>query len=322
VLGGLARRVELVEKISSKGNPHLVVDSGDLFFERKGAADPQKNLAKAEILAKAYRKMGVAAVNVGDLDLLAGVDFLQKKAGEGLPLISANLAEASTGKLLFKAYRVVEAGSFKIGFVGLMGPELDPQVRKAAGEKVSLLDPWEAAKKTLEELRGKADVVVVLSDMGMARDQRLAKEVEGIQFILGGHDGRFVSSAEQQGGSWLLQSYSKGMYVGSLRLRLEEPGRPIWDEGRASRLEQELAKLEGRIDAHRKAQQRGPNPSVERSLKQLEEQRIRLKQELEEARNKRDKGNRFSWRLEPLDPSLPEDQEVTRWIQEAGIQAD
>jgi len=300
----------------------LVVDSGDLLFEKKEGVDPQRARLKAEILARAYKKMGADAINVGDLDLTHGIDFLEKQAREGLPLVSANLADSSSGKLLFPPYRVKQMGSLRIALIGLMGPEMSPQAQKGAGEKLTVLDPWVAARKILEELRGKADVVVVLSDMGMARDQRLAKEVEGIQFILGGHDGRFVSSAEQQGGSWLLQSYSKGMYVGSLRLRLEEPGRPIWDEGRASRLEQELAKLEGRIDAHRKAQQRGPNPSVERSLKQLEEQRIRLKQELEEARNKRDKGNRFSWRLEPLDPSLPEDQEVTRWIQEAGIQAD
>lgn len=322
MLGGLARRVEMVEKIRSQGKPFLVVDSGDLFFDRKGANDPQKNLAKAEILAKAYKKMGVAAVNVGDLDLLAGVEFLQKKAGEGLPLISANLAEASTGKPLFKAYQVVEAGSFKIGFLGLVGPEMDPQVRKAAGDKVSFLDPWEAAKKTLEELRGKVDFMVVLSDMGMARDQRLARENPDIHLILGGHDGRFLSSPPQEGSAWIFQSYHNGMYLGRLTLKLEHPHTPLRDEGRASRLQQELARVDGRIKAHEKARGEHPSPSVERSLKQLQEQKSRLEQELLEARKDGQGGNRFSWRLEPLDPSFPENKDVSAWIQEAGIQAD
>lgn len=322
MLGGLARRVELVEKIGSKGAPFLVVDSGDLFFDKKGGADQQKALAKAEILAKAYRKMGVAAVNVGDLDLLLGVEFLQKKAQEGLPLISANLAEASTGKLLFSPYLVRQAGSFKIGFVGLMGPELDLQLKKLAGEKLLVLDPWEAARKHLEELRGKADLVVVLSDMGMARDQRLAKEVSGIHLILGGHEGRFMSSPLLEGSTWIFQSYHKGMYLGRLVLRLEHPSQPLYDEARASRLQQELAKLEGRIKAHERAQGDSRSPSVERSLKQLQEQKDRLQKELLEAQKGGQKGNRFSWTLEALDPSLPESKEVNGWIQEAGIQAD
>lgn len=322
MLGGLARRVELVEKLRSKVTPSLVVDSGDLFFDRKGESDRQKALAKAEILAKAYKKMGVAAINLGDLDLLGGIEFLQKKAGEGLPLISANLADASTGRLFFSPYQISRAGNFKIGFVGLMSPDLDPQVGKVVGEKVSILDPWEAARKQVEELKGKVDFVVVLSDMGMARDQRLAREIPGIHLILGGHDGRFLSLPPQEGSTWIFQSYSKGMYLGRLTLRLEHPNQHLYDEARASRLQQELAKLEARIKAHERAQGESRSPSVERSLKQLQEQKGRLEHELLEARTEGQKGNRFSWRLEPLDPSLPESPEVSGWIQESGIQAD
>lgn len=324
MLGGLARRVELVERIRSKGIPPLVVDSGDLFFDPKGAADQQRALVKAEILAKAYQKMGVAAVNVGDLDLLLGVEFLQEKAREGLPLISANLAEASTGKLFFSPNQIRQAGSFKIGFVGLTGPELGPQVKKAVGEKLLLLDPWEAARKQVQELGGKVDFVVILSDMGMARDQRLAREIPGIHLILGGHDGRFLSSPPQENSVWIFQSYNKGMYLGRLTLKLEHPNKPLYDEGRASRLQQELARLEGRIKAHERAQgeEGSRSPSVERSLKQLQEQKTKLEKEILETAKEGQKGNRFSWRLEPLDASLPENQEVGGWIQEAGILAD
>lgn len=322
MLGGLARRVAMVERARSKGSEVLVVDSGDLFFEKKEGVDQERARTKAEILAKAYRKMGVVAVNVGDLDLLQGLEFLKKLSQEGLPLISANLVDAASGKLLFPPCQLKQVGSLKVAFVGLLGPEMSPQVQKAVAGKVAISDPWEAARKAMEELKGKADLLIVLSDMGTARNQRLARETQGVHFILGGHDGRFASSPQLEGSTWLFQSYSKGMYLGSLKLRLEEPAKPISDEGRASRLEQELAKLDGRIQAHRRAQERGQSASVERSLQRLQQQRTHLEQELAEARKAEGKGNRFSWRLEALDPSLPEDPEVARWIQEAGIQAD
>lgn len=322
MLGGLARRVAFVEATRSRGGRVLVVDSGDLFFEKKEAVEPQQARAKAVILAKAYKKMGAAAINVGDLDLLQGPEYLLELAKGGLPLVSANLRDSSSGKPLFAAYKVEQVGSLKVAFVGLIGPEMSPQVQKAVGGKVTISDPWEAATRCLEELEGKADLLIVLSDMGMARDQRLARELPRIHFILGGHDGRFLSNPNPEGSGWLLQSYSKGMYLGRLRLSIQEPGQPVLDQNRASRIQQELAKMDGRIDAHKKALERGSSPSVERSLRQLQEQRAKLEQELVEARKKAQGGNLFSWSLEPLDPSLPEDPEVKAWIQAAGIEKD
>lgn len=322
MLGGLARRVALVEATRSKGAQVLVVDSGDLFFDKKEGPKPQHARAKAEILAKAYRKMGAVAINVGELDLLGGPEFLTGLAKVGIPLISANLRDASTGKLLFKAFRVEQVGHLKVAFLGLLGPDLSPQVRKAVGGKVSISDPWEAARLALEELQGRADFLIVLSAMGMGRDQRLARELPKIHFILGGRDGRFLSNPHPEGSAWLLQSYSKGMYLGRLQLSIQEPAKPVLDQHRASRLQQELAKLDGRIEAHRKALEKGPSPSVERSLTQLQKQRLKLEQELSEARAEPQGGNRFSWSLEPLDPSLPQDPEVKAWIQAAGIEKD
>lgn len=322
MLGGLARRVALVEAARSKGAQVLVVDSGDLFFDKKEGPQPQNARAKAEILAKAYKKMGAVAINVGELDLLGGPEFLTELAKVGIPLISANLRDAYSGKLLFEPYKVEQVGPMKTAFVGLLGPELGPQVQKAVGGKVIISDPWEAARRAVEELEGRADLLIVLSGMGMARDQRLARELPKIHFILGGHDGRFLSNPHPEGSAWLLQSYSKGMYLGRLQLSIQEPGKPVLDKHRASRLQQELARLDGRIEAHRKALEKGPSPSVERSLTQLQEQRLKLEQELSEARADPQGGNRFSWSLEPLDPSLPEDPEVKAWIQAAGIEKD
>lgn len=321
MLGGLARRVMWVEK-AGKEKPVLVVDSGDLFFERKGSQDLQKAGVKAEILARAYVRMGAAAVNVGDLDLLRGVEFLRNLRQIGLPLISANLIDPKSKKPIFDPYVIQERGGLKVAFLGLLAPEIDPQVLKAVAQEVEVADPWETAKSFVAQLRSKVDLLVVLSDMGQVRDQRLAGEVQGIDLILGGHDGRFLSSPIYEEGVWIFQSYAKGMYVGELRIRWERSGEPLEDEGKLARLQQQIAQLETRLEAHKRALERNPNPGLERSVHQLEEQRNRLVAEMEEARTSHPRSNRFSWRLQPMDPSLPEDGETGRWIKEAGVQTD
>ncbi len=63
-----------------RGNQRvLVVDSGDLFFKFSSDSDGDKTLMKGKIIGRAYRQMGAAAVNVGCLDLLQGLDFLRRE---------------------------------------------------------------------------------------------------------------------------------------------------------------------------------------------------------------------------------------------------
>ena len=113
MLGGLARRVAFVEKEKASGKPALVVDSGDLFFDGRIREKSHPDLAKARIISRAYRKMGAIALNVGDLDLLHGVEFLVQLANEGLPLISANLVNAKDSSTLFPPFRIHEAAGLR-----------------------------------------------------------------------------------------------------------------------------------------------------------------------------------------------------------------
>ncbi len=71
------------------------MDSGDLFFTAKAKVDPEKASAKARLIGRAYRRMAAVAVNVGDLDLLQGLDFLRKEGSQGPPPVLANFLDPS-----------------------------------------------------------------------------------------------------------------------------------------------------------------------------------------------------------------------------------
>lgn len=307
-----------------------MVDSGDLFFSFQNYSDSEKALKKAQIIGRAYRHMGVAAVNVGCLDLIQGADFLRQEFSQGLPLISANLLEASSKTPIFPPYIIKkEVGGVRIAFIGLLpleqGPAIGPAIHRANEGKILIGDPADAAKETLRKLQGKADLVVLLSDLGLQRDQRVALAVPGIHFILGGHEGRFTRKAVRAGMTHIFQSSHKGMYVGQLQLVFENPSQPFRDEGEVQHLQERIEGLDLYIRSLEEAKKRQPGGKTsrfDRSIQETTRQRSLLQEELKRVKRTGIRGNRLLFKLEALEKRLPENDEVKKWISEAGIDKD
>ena len=134
MLGGLARRVSLVEKLGSEDRSLLVVDSGNLFTGAWAGANQKQSRIKARLISRAYMRMGVAAINVGDLDLLQGLAFLRKEASRGLPLVSSNLVDPSTKTSIVKPYIIKKVGSIRVAFFGLLSADIRTDIYKEAGD--------------------------------------------------------------------------------------------------------------------------------------------------------------------------------------------
>lgn len=313
-----------------RGNKRvLVVDSGDLFFKFSADSDGEKALMKGKIIGRAYRQMGAAAVNVGCLDLLQGLDFLRQESAQGLPLLSANLLDPATKAPIFPPYLIKDVGGLRIAFVGVLppesGPEISPAIRAANEGKILIGDPIDAAREAVQKIQGKADLIVLLSDLGLPKDQMLTKAVPGIHFILGGHEGRFTRKGIQAGMTHIFQSSYKGMYVGQLQLVLGNPGNPFKDEGEVQYLEERIDGLNLHIRGLEGAKKRQPgkdNSSLDRSIQEVTRQRNALQEELKRAKETGTRGNRFLFKLEALERNFPENEDVMKWIMGAGIDKD
>jgi 2',3'-cyclic-nucleotide 2'-phosphodiesterase (5'-nucleotidase family) len=318
-----------VENIHRGNKRVLVVDSGDLFFKFSADSDGEKALIKGKIIGRAYRQMGAAAVNVGCLDLLQGLDFLRQESAQGLPLLSANLLDPATKAPIFPPYLIKDVGGLRIAFVGVLppesGPEISPAIRAANEGKILIGDPIDAAREAVQKIQGKADLIVLLSDLGLPKDQMLTKAVPGIHFILGGHEGRFTRKGIQAGMTHIFQSSYKGMYVGQLQLVLGNPGNPFKDEGEVQYLEERIDGLNLHIRGLEGAKKRQPgkdNSSLDRSIQEVTRQRNALQEELKRAKETGTQGNRFLFKLEALERSFPENEDVMKWIMGAGIDKD
>jgi 2',3'-cyclic-nucleotide 2'-phosphodiesterase (5'-nucleotidase family) len=323
MLGGLARRATLLKNLQNQGGPVLAVDSGDLFFDQTtDQADVKKVLTKARLIAQAYKKMGIVAVNVGDRDLSQGLDFLKQEAAQGLPLISANLVDAVQRRPIFPPSVIREVSGVRIVFVGLLRSPLPAASEKSLEGKAVVEDPLDAARKAVAELKGKADLIILLSDLGWDQDIRIAKDIAGIPFILGGHEGRATTGPFQQGETFIVQSYQKGMYAGVLALPLEKPGSFFQDEGRTTRIQEALNGLDRRSRDLQGAKERNPHLDIRPAIEGIKQQKDKLQKELKEAQKTVAQGTRFRWTLEPISSSLAEDAEVRGLIEATGITKD
>ena len=121
--GGISRRSHYINTVRDEGKKVLLLDGGDaLAIGQPGnERERQKARKRAEFILKLYGKMGYDAVNVGDTDLVLGLQYLSTlQKHSPVPLLSTNLKDKKTGKTLFKPYLVKEIYGLKVGIIGLI----------------------------------------------------------------------------------------------------------------------------------------------------------------------------------------------------------
>ena len=224
-LGGLARRGSWAQSARESRKESLLVDSGDLFFDRYRKAIPPENVTaqseKAHLILSCYNLLGYDALGIGDDDLTLGKDFLVDLSRNArFPFVSSNLMDKETGEAVFQTYVIKETGTLRVGIFSLVSPnffsaESDPRIRG-----ILLRPPVEEAKHVIEKIRPKADLVILLSHLGYTADIELAETLPGIDVILGGHSGRSLSYPIRIRDTIIVQLGSKGLHVGELRLQL------------------------------------------------------------------------------------------------------
>lgn len=187
-VGGIAKATTVIGRARSKDADALLFHSGDilqgdLFFNAYFGVPELRWMAS----------MGFDAMALGNHELdpgpagLAGI-LAAAFADRSFPILSANangLDGTGLERFVSRSF-VKDAGGVKVGVFGLTVPD-DPLFN---GAPVSLdADVIGAASREAAALRaGGAEVVVLLSHLGFARDTAVAEAVEGVDVILGGHD--------------------------------------------------------------------------------------------------------------------------------------
>ena len=92
--------------------------------------------------------------------------------------------------------------------------------RNVAG--LTFSTPESAVRKYLQELKGRADIIIVLSHCGFQADKELAARVPGIDVIVGGHSHTKILRPEQVGQTIIVQAWEHAKALGVLNLQVKD----------------------------------------------------------------------------------------------------
>lgn len=174
------------EAANDSGTPFLALHGGDAF---QGSL--YFSLMKGTGNATLLSKMGLDAMAIGNHEFDLGNDPLISFINSvNFPLLAANLdtsADASMNGLdNLKAYTIKEFNGEKVGIFGLVLEDLE-QI-SSPGEDLSFNKEVDTAQQIVDELKAKGvNKIVMVSHIGLDRDVKIAKEVNGVDLIVGGH---------------------------------------------------------------------------------------------------------------------------------------
>lgn len=224
--GGFARIATLARRIRAESpGGSILVDCGD---EIHGTGPAQWTEGRA--IVPMLRALGVDILTPGNWEFGFGPDALRERVAEmGFPVLAANVSDAASGKPAFAPTAVREFNGICVGFVGITSPIVTERMPKRFGRGLRFEDPREVLAPHIQELRRNhdAELIVVVSHMGLAQDIALAQEVPGIDIVLSGHTHDRLWRPVVAGKTILIQSGFSGSFLG--RLDLDIRGGRIYD---------------------------------------------------------------------------------------------
>lgn len=216
--GGLARRTSLVNDIK-KDNPNvLLLDSGDVL-----PPYPDVLLAKYTLLV--MEKVGYDLVALGDQEFILGTDYLKSEIEKSkLPFHSANLTtcQGETCTYLAPSHLIKNIGDLKVGIISVISPKVFNFFPKDKIKDLKVLSSTDTVQGFVDNFRKEVDLIIVISHSGYEEDIKLAKQISGIDLIIGGHSQTLVKNPSGPNNTLIVQTGEKGQYLGKLDLKFDE----------------------------------------------------------------------------------------------------
>ena len=251
--GGVLRMKALVDSVRTAEPVVLLADAGDLV-----QGTYYFSLLNGVVEMKMLDALGYNIRTLGNHEF----DKKMKGLGEMLamskvPVVASNYDFRATSLSQYVVpSKILDAGSIKVGFIGL-NVRLLNLVEPTACEGVEWQDAVNVADQYAEELRNQgADIVIAISHLGYEPnddryyyDRGIAMRTRHIDMIIGGHSHTtlrrpdYITNLDGESVP-IVQTGSQGRNLGYAKIRLDQSGRPSFEY----RLIPVNSRLDDRID--------------------------------------------------------------------------
>lgn len=141
-------------------------------------------------------------------------NVVQKKfAGATHPILCGNWFKKN-GELKFAESQIIDFAGLKIGVFGVMVPMVTERMASRHASQFIWTQPIKVAQEISQKLRSQVDVLICLSHIGFAQDQKLAATCPEIDLILGGHSHTVLEAPFMVGSTAICQTGSHARFVG------------------------------------------------------------------------------------------------------------
>lgn len=205
----------------------LLLDAGDV-----NTGVPQSDFLDAEPDFRGMGKIGYDVMAVGNHEFDNPVETIlkQQKDWAKFPFVSANIYNAKTDKRIFPSHITKKVGNINVTVFGLTTEDTPKKSNPLHTKDLRFIPSVEEAKKLVPKLRPKTDLLIALTHIGHYPNEKhgadapgdvtLARQVDGIDLIIGGHTQKPLFEPDIQNGTIIVQAYEWGKYVGRVDLEV------------------------------------------------------------------------------------------------------
>ncbi|OME86133.1 hypothetical protein BK120_09115 [Paenibacillus sp. FSL A5-0031] len=238
VPNNILRRVTAIKEAKASSKNPILVDAGDVF---SGSLYFNKYLGQADLAFMNLVKYDAMTFGNHEFDKNSNVlaDFIKNAT---FPFVSSNvnfskdvvlnelfkneIGNGTVGATIYPAL-IKDINGAKVGIIGLT---TEDTANIASPGDVTFENAVEKAKETVAMLQGKGiNKIIVLSHIGYEADVELAKAVQGIDIIVGGHshtklDAAVVDNSDPSAPKLIVQTGEKGQFLGKLEVSFNDEG--------------------------------------------------------------------------------------------------
>jgi 5'-nucleotidase/UDP-sugar diphosphatase len=224
--GGLAELATLLQRERAAAEHSITTFGGDLI-----SPSVLSSLTRGAQMIELYNLLGTDVAVLGNHELDFGPEVAAQRIEESdFPWLGTNVlgrdGKPAVGTV---GVHMMEVGGYKIGFFGLLAPETT--VLSSPGPTITIAPPIATATAAVAQLEADgADVIVALTHDDIADDRELARRVEAVDLILGGHDHDPITFHE--GGTLIVKAGYDAHYLAAIDLsidRVKQGGEEVVD---------------------------------------------------------------------------------------------